>query len=475
MACEFNIAQIVEATGGKVLSTAEKNFVGVGTDTRQSLDKQIFIALKGDSHDAHGFLSAAVGKGAKCLVVHDEAKLTPELLSKVTVIRVNDTLQALQDLALYWRKKIKAKIFGITGSNGKTTTKEFAATLMAAQFKVHYSRGSYNNHWGVPLTLLGISKFSEVAIVEMGMNHSGEITQLSNIAMPDVVVCTTVGRAHIGNFGGSQQAIANAKEEIYIANPQAVKIFNYDNEYTLKMFERESKRTGADTTLVFSSFSAGAEVSLRATIMNMEGLHIVGQIGGVKGEARVPVFGRHNVVNLMAAAAQALVMKMEPELIWATLPKCQSEWGRGQLHSLPNGTQVLFDAYNANPDSMAALIKNIFEIHVPGGRKIAVLGEMLELGSEAEKFHRDLGEMIGNTDFETIWFIGPSGAAFKAGVLSSSESKNVIISGGYELELAKKLQSMLNPSDVVVLKGSRGMKLERVMQTWDPLFPTKPN
>ncbi|MCB0351486.1 MAG: UDP-N-acetylmuramoyl-tripeptide--D-alanyl-D-alanine ligase [Bdellovibrionales bacterium] len=473
MACEFTVTQILEATGGKTLSVIDKSFIGVGTDTRQPLDNKIFIALRGDQYDAHSFLAQALSKGAKCLIVDQETDEIEKLATSVTVIRVNDTLRGLQDLARYWRKKIPAVVFAITGSNGKTTTKEYAAAIMGEQFKVHYSQGSYNNHWGVPLTILGISKFHEVALLEMGMNHPGELERLSKIAMPDVVLCTTVGRAHVGNFGGSVQAIADAKEEIYLANPKAKKIFNYDNEFTLKMFERVSKLQGTDNTTVYSSFSAGSEVSLRATHMTLEGLQVVGQIGGVKGEAKVPVFGRHNTVNLMAAASMAVVMKMEPERIWAALSKCHAQWGRGQLTKLEDGTKILFDAYNSNPDSVAMLIKNMFEINMPeGGRKVAVLGEMLELGEGSAQLHQELGELIGNTDFELIWFIGPSSAAFETGFKNSGSAKTLIISNSYEESLALKLRSMLNPSDVVVIKGSRGMKLEKVMTCWNPKFAT---
>lgn len=468
MACEFTIPQILEATQGKTLSTVTKSFIGVGTDTRAALTDQIFIPLRGDRFDAHDFLHQAAAKGAKCLIIDRPEAATSELLEKVTVIQVADTLKALQDLAKFWRRKIKAKVFAVTGSNGKTTTKEFAAAILGAQFKVHYSKGSYNNHWGVPLTLLGISKFHEVAILEMGMNHPGELTQLSKIAEPDVVLCTTVGRAHIGNFGGSQQAIADAKEEIYLANPNAQKIFNYDNEHTLNMFERASKLQGAEKMIVFSSFSAGGEVGLRADRMTMDGLHVIGHIGGVKGEAQVRVFGRHNVTNLMAASCMALVMKMEPEFIWAALTKCRPQWGRGQLLKLEDGTTVLFDAYNANPDSMGVLIKNIYEMNFSENtRKVAVLGEMLELGDEAEKLHRELGQLVANANFDIIWFMGPSQHAFVQGLKDSGFQKTLIISESYEESLAKKLRSMLNPHDIVIIKGSRGMKLERVMLSWN--------
>ncbi len=471
MGCEFNLKEVSEATKGKIISTVEKNFFDVGTDTRANLSGQIFIALKGDAHDAHDYIVKAVTAGAKCLVVHRE---TPELLllkDKVSIVLVLDTLKALQDLAHYWRKKIKAKIVGITGSNGKTSTKEFAATILGRQFKVCASKGSFNNHWGVPLTLLQATKFDEVVLVEMGMNHAGELTTLSQIAEPDIVVVTTVGRAHIGGFG-SEEAIAKAKQEIYLANPKALQIYNYDNGHTLKMFEETAKKLGPDCCRAYSSFAAGAEVGLRATVMTIDSLQIVGHIGGIKGEARVPVFGRHNVVNLMAAATIAFTFGMEPELIWAALPFCQTVWGRNQLVKLANGTQVLFDGYNANPDSMTMLMKNLFEIQCEG-KKVAVLGEMLELGKDADKLHRELGELIGNTDVEMIWFYGPHGKSFEEGIRSSSDSKSIVITSDFDAETARRMHEVLEEKDLVVIKGSRGMKLERVLQTWNPQFSLK--
>ncbi len=472
MACELTLNQVLEATGGEIVSQVVKSFHGVGTDTRENLSQKIFIALKGENYDAHDFLPQAVQNGAKALIVDRLPDSISELKDKVTIVKVGDTLKGLQDLAKFWRKQIKAVVFGITGSNGKTTTKEFLATILSEQFKVHFSRGSFNNHWGVPITLLGISKFHDVAIVEMGMNHAGELAQLSKFALPDVVVCTMVGRAHVGQFENGIQGIADAKEEIYLSNPKAKKIFNYDNEYTLKMYERVSKLQGVDETIVYSSFSGGAEVSLRANSMTLDGLKVIGHIAGIKGEALVPVFGRHNITNLMAAAAMALTMKMEPELIWSAMAKCHGQWGRGQLYKLPNGTRVLFDAYNANPDSMSALIKNIFEIPNMAGKKIAVLGEMLELGDQASQLHAELGEMVGNTDIDTVWFYGEHQKDFQSGFKHASPGKNLIISNTYEEELAKKLQSMLNPQDIVIIKGSRGMKMERVLKLWDPQFST---
>lgn len=470
MACEFTLAQITEATRGEAISQHEKSFIGVGTDSRAVLQGQIFVALRGENHDSHKFLFEAIANGAKCLIIDTEVPELKDFINQVTIVKVEDTLRALQDLAKYWRRKISAKVVGITGSNGKTSTKEFLATILSRQFKVCAAKGSFNNHWGVPLTLLQVSKFDDVAVIEMGMNHPGELTALSKIAEPDFVVCTTVGRAHVGNFEGSIQAVADAKEEIYLANPKAIQIFNYDNEYTMKMFERVSKLLGPERVRVFSSFSSGgAEVSLRATHMYIDGLQVTGHIGGMKGEVKVPVFGRQNVTNLMAAATIAFSLGMEPELIWSGLQECHSGWGRNQVVTLENGTKVLFDGYNANPDSTSMLVKNLFEIQCEG-KKVGVFGEMLELGADAPQYHRELAELISNTDIEVVWFYGPSKAAFEDGLKAAGFSKTYFVSDSYDESLAKKVRNMLNPSDIVVMKGSRGMKLERVLQLWLPGF-----
>lgn len=472
MACELKVADAAKLVNGQLHGSTAVSFRGVGTDSREDLRGKLFIALKGENFDGHLFCDVAVQKGAVALIVGTDYQITEEILHKVAVIVVPSPLRALQDLATGWRRKIKAKVVGITGSNGKSTTKDFCYSLLKPFYDVHAAKKSFNNHIGVPLTILGASEATEVLLLEMGMNHAGELTELSKIAQPDVTLCTTVGRGHVGNFGGSVQSVASAKEEIYIANPNSIQIFNGDNEFTMEMFNRAVKARDPDKLKVFSSFSAGAEVSLRATHMHLDSLQVVGHIGGIKGEASVPVFGRHNVVNLMAASAVAYTLGILPEEIWKYLPECKSGWGRNQIHILPSGTKVLFDGYNANPDSVSALVKNMFEIPITDGKKVAILAEMLELGEDAGRLHEEIGALVGQTDFEVIWFFGPSAARFQQGVQASGFSKTLLVSDSYEDSLAKKVQDMLNPTDVVVIKGSRGSRVERVLRYWDPEFST---
>ena len=368
MGFEANIEEIVEATRGRLICKVADSVKGVGTDTRVDISGSLFIALKGENFDGHNYLKEAVEKGASAVLIHGEPPTLGDAVGKITVIQVNNTLSGLQELSRFWRRKFKGKVVGITGSMGKTTTKDFTKAILQSRRKVFSAKKSFNNHWGVPFTLLNANIDDDVVLVEMGMNHTGELENLSKWAEPDIVVCTTVGRSHVGNFENGIQGIADAKEEIYFSNPKAIKLFNYDNEYTLKMFERVSKLSGTDGTRVYSSFAAGAEVSLRATHMGLDGLRVTGHVGGVKGEANIPVFGRQNVTNLMAAASIAYSVGLEPEEIWDMMPECRTGWGRNQLLELQNGAKILFDAYNSNPDSMSLLIKNLYEIQAGRGR-----------------------------------------------------------------------------------------------------------
>ena len=451
MNTQFDLDFVVKSTEGTLLHQGPLSFTGIGTDTRKDLEGQLFIALKGENFDAHDFLSAALDAGATGLLVTHLPEDLAARAQKVSVVKVDDTLTALQRLAHTWRMRSKARFIAITGSNGKTTTKGFCDTILSQNYKTVSSHGSFNNHWGVPLTLLTVKPDTEMAVVEMGMNHAGELTTLARIAKPDVAIVTTVGRSHIGYFG-SEEKIAQAKEELYLESPKAVHVFNLDNSYTREMWERQKSKPGSGGIKTFSSFKSDADVHMRVIRTGMDHIEVSGHIGNVPGAATVPVFGRQNVVNLMAASALALSVGMPPEEIWKALPKCRTGWGRNQVIQLPSGASVLFDAYNANPESMAALIKNIFEI--PSRRlKVMVLGEMLELGDQAEVLHEQLGEMVGNTDVDLIWFIGPSKEAFKRGIERGDFKKSLYLSNTYEEVLALKIGSMIDSQDIIVVKG----------------------
>jgi len=459
---KFHLDDVLQATKGKILSRHQELFDGVGTDTRQRMDHQLFIALKGDNFDAHRFLVQAFEQGASALLVHEITKEIEELKSKVTIILVEDTLLGLQSLANHLRKKSKAIVIGIAGSNGKTTSKEFCGALLSAFRKVHFSKGSFNNHWGVPLTLLSQAEDAEISVVEMGMNHEGELARLAKIAEPDVVVCTYVGVEHIEYFL-TLEKIAAAEEEIYEYAPEkSIRIYNLDNEFTKKMYEKALKKNSASRILTFSE-KQKADVQLFIISATMHELTIKGNIQGLGGQATVPVFGNHNVTNLMVAASVALAVGISPEEIWQGLPRCKTNWGRNQLLATESGAEILFDGYNSNPDSMKALIENLNIVRVTG-KKIGIFAEMKELGSLSAKLHFETGEVVGRSGLDQIWFYGDHHEDFSKGLRSVGFRGKIHSTPNYDEQLSENIAKQLQLGDIALVKGSRGMQLERFVQ-----------
>lgn len=459
----MTLRDIISALHPEILGEKYKEFSGVGTDTRANLRGQLFVALKGPTYDGHNFLSEAVKAGAVALLVHDRVK-AEKFAKDITVFLVDDTLVALQDLARFWRHQHKAKILSVTGSNGKTTTKEFAAAVIGSHRNTYYNKGSFNNHWGVPLSLLNIKPDHEVALIEMGMNHLGEITTLCGIAEPDVVLVTNVGRVHLEGLG-SIENVAKAKEEMYqTSNRNVLRIFNLDNPFTEKMYHKykDSK------CITFSGKSESAHVFLKVTGESADAIEIRGSIGGVNGNARVEIFGSHNVYNLMGAAALALSLRIEPAKIWNSLSLCKTPWGRNQKVKLKSGAELLFDGYNANPESLSMMIENSKHVKV-AGRRIAIIGEMRETGDAMDKLHVEIGEKAASGDFDLIWFVGAAGKAFEQGLKAKGFNKEFLVSLQFDVTVAEKIKNQLQSNDHVWVKGSRGIGLERAVVALDPI------
>lgn len=465
---KWTLKQIADWTNAEIVASHDYDFNEIGTDTRKDLKGQVFVALKGDQFDAHDYLDKAVEAGASALLVHSFPEKFHHLRDKVSILRVNDTLEALQKFAQAYRKTLKTKIIGITGSNGKTTTKEFTAQILSAYRKTHYNQGSFNNHWGVPMTLLGIPTDTAVAVVEMGMNHAGEIQKLVEIADPDLVVCTMVGTAHL-EFFGTQKKIAEAKSEIYMySRADAVRIFNQDQDLTYDMMYPVAKKFPESRMLSFSEKNTEADVYFKIEEITMRGLKISGIIGGTRDSANVPVFGKQNLVNLMAAATLTYASGIAPEQIWKALPRCKTAWGRNQFIETEVGAEILFDGYNANPDSMKALLENV-PLLKSSGKKIGIFGQMKELGSESPKAHTDLGVLAGKTGFQQIYFIGDFHSDFAKGLQNAGYKGETFIQPQFDQAQGEKLKSSLKSGDFVVIKGSRGAETERFIPFCNPI------
>lgn len=465
---KWSLKKIAEWTNAQIISEFETNFDVVGTDTRQDLSGQIFIALKGDSFDAHNYLEQAVEKGAKALLIDQLPDKFEHLKSKVTILKCSDTLKALQSFANGYRRSLSAQVIGITGSNGKTTTKEFTAQIIGTYKKTHYSKGSFNNHWGVPLTILSAPTETEVLVVEMGMNHAGEITELVKIAEPDVVVCTMVGTAHI-EFFKTQQNIAKAKSEIYMeSKPETIRIFNQDQDLTFDMMYPVAKKFPESRMLSFSEKNHEADIYFKIQELKMKEMKISGSIAAVEGHATVPIFGKQNLTNLMAAATLAYVCKISPEKIWQTLPKCQTSWGRNQFIETKKQAEILFDGYNANPDSMKALLENIPLLKCDG-KKIGIFGQMKELGEASQEAHAEIGHIAGQCDFSQIYFIGEDHTFFEKGIQQSGFKGKIFIKSGFSEDLGQQLAVSLEAGDILIIKGSRGAHTERFISYCQPV------
>lgn len=456
------LTEILTATQGTLLTPSHKeSFIAVGTDTRKNLKDHLFIALKGDTHDAHGYLDQAVDAGATALLVHHWDPRFDSLKSKVTVILVSDTLKALQDLGQFRRRQWGKSIIAITGSNGKTTTKEFTAQILSAYKNVHYNKGSFNNHWGLPLTLLDLQADHEIAICEMGMNHSGEIRHLITIAEPNIVGVTMVGRAHLEGLG-SIEAVAQAKEEIFDPhNPNLeIGIFNLDNPWTAEMKPR-FKKPGTKP-LSFSHHPDSSTVSFQIESMDFDALKLSGSIQGQKGRCTVPVFGKQNLTNLMFAACASLAAGLSPQQIWEALPRCQTTWGRNQRLTDPkSGAEILFDGYNANPDSQKALIENL-KLLTLNRPLIGVFGEMRELGTQSPQLHEELGALASTVNFSKVFFVGQHGASFERGFKASKAPLQIF--SAVTSDLMAALKESLQNKPLISIKGSRGVKLEGILK-----------
>ena len=403
----------------------------VSIDTRTLLQDALFFAIKGDNFDGNRFAQAAIEKGAKYAVVTDETLVGDQF------ILVADSLLALQELGNYHRKKLDDTIFlSLTGSNGKTTTKELISHLLSEKYKVQHTSGNYNNHLGVPLTLLGIKSSTEIAVIEMGANHLLEIANLSKIAEPDYGLITNIGRAHIGEFGGKKNII-KAKTELYdfLKSHSRPIFFNDDNEILVKSLG------GYENKLSYSQLCDRYRY-------NLLGLQpkISCSIDGV--ECTLDLGGEHNAENLRCAIAVASHFGLDPNQLRRGISSFRAPENRSQWINTRRN-RVFLDAYNSNPDSMHAAVEYVLSTK---DESIAiVLGEMLELGEYSVQEHTDLYELLESQGVD-FYLIGES-------YMHIDSSK---VFATLEEYTARENLDLWN-GKTVLLKGSRGMKMERLL------------
>ncbi|PLR65895.1 UDP-N-acetylmuramoyl-tripeptide--D-alanyl-D-alanine ligase [Bacillus sp. UMB0893] len=438
--------------GSGLPSDKEKVMVqGVLTDSRKIESGTLFIPIVGETFDGHRFAEKALQEGSAATLWN---RSEPNPPSFGAVILVDDTLKALQQLASEYLAQLQLKVVGVTGSNGKTTTKDMVAALLSTTYKVHKTKGNFNNHIGLPLTILSMSEDTEAAVLEMGMSNRGEIELLSNLAKPDAAIITNIGESHLMNLG-SREGIAEAKLEI-VSGLKPDGILIYDGDEPL-LTERVQSMTIKSIPFGGSAHNQYAPEEISQT---ENGTFF--KIKGRNEKLFLPVLGKHNVNNALAAIAAAEYMGVSPENINEGLKEIQMTGMRLELRKTKGNLAVINDAYNASPTSMKAAIR--LAVDMQGyNQKILVLGDILELGEDLEvKFHQEVGKTIDSQKIDHLFTFGKLGAEIAAGALTNMDKNHVHVYQDKQ-ELVHQLKQTANPGDLVLIKASRGMKLEEVV------------
>ncbi|PYK10650.1 MAG: UDP-N-acetylmuramoyl-tripeptide--D-alanyl-D-alanine ligase [Verrucomicrobia bacterium] len=426
----------------------------VSSDSRTVKPGELFVALRGENFDGHDFVESAAKAGAAGAIVDSNWK--GSVPKNFALIRAKDTLQAYQELAANYRKSLTLKVVAITGSNGKTSTKDFAAAVLARRFRVTKTVGNFNNHVGVPRTILEATSGDEVGVWEIGMNHPGEIATLAKVAAPDVAVITNIGLAHL-EFMGSRERIAEEKGALAEAvGPEGTVILNADDPFTKDIATRTRGKvilagttTGTIQAADISQSGTGTDFTI------LEGAH--------RCRAQLPVPGLHMVQNALLAVAAGRVFGVSLEDCAAGLLAAPLTKARLQIRDI-GGVQFLDDSYNANPDSMKAALRTLVELDADG-KRIAVLGEMRELGDESERGHREVGETAAALKIDQLIAIGNAAAAIADGARHAGLRKTTVVNS--TSEAAELLNEIAGPGDLILIKGSRAARTEEVINQFE--------
>lgn len=434
---------ITAATGGYVLSGDARSFSGVSTDSRRTKDGELFIALKGERFDGHAFLDDALGKCTGAIVERQNRELRRDR----TIIYVKDTLKALQDIARYMRLKRDVPVIAVTGSNGKTTTKELIASILGSDYRVLQNEGNLNNHIGLPLSLTKLSEEDEIVVLEMGASAPGEIRALCEIAQPTCGVITNIGHAHLEGFrdiGTTRTTKLELLDYVDTAVVNADDLFLMEG-VTGSGFRGQLIRYGIKNPA--DIFATDIQLLEKGSVFN---LHFDEQQIRVNPH----ISGMFNVLNILAAASAGRLFNIGLQGIRQAVDSFGGVPMRLEYKAL-DGITVISDVYNANPASMEAAIAEI--VRIRKGRVIAVLGDMLELGNYQEEAHRKIGRLMAEYSVDIFIAVGPLMS------VAASEFHGVVHQVKSPEEAGRLLREIWQKGDAVLIKGSRGMHMEKVL------------
>lgn len=456
----WQMADVLEATGAKlVCGQTRHQFGGVTIDSRTIEADQIFVAIKGENHDGHRFISDVVQKGVKGLIIQQghAADLDVSGLKKngVACVAVADTVKALGDLAAFSRNRTGVKVVAITGSNGKTSTRRMTAAVLSQKYEVLTPEGNFNNEIGLPLTLLRLTEKHQWAVLELGMNHFGEIDRLGAICTPELGIITNVGPVHLEGIG-SLDGVMQAKGELLSRiKADGTAVLNADDKRVVRLAEKSPVAT--------CMFGEGPDADVSASQVQEIKTGICFKLCLPAGEVPVALNtpGRFMVQNGLAAAAVGHLIGLTPQEIKTGLESFCSTAGRLGITKTASGVSVVDDTYNANPVSMEAAIATLVKLS-DKGRSHLVVGDMLELGPEAKNWHRKIGTTVAEAGIKRLYATGQHASDVACGAVDAGMSPDMVTTGAKK-ELVTILLNEIRPDDWVLVKGSRAMKMETIV------------
>jgi len=457
----WTVNKILEATGGELLcGDHTQRFEKVSIDSRNISAADLFVAIVGEVHDAHRFIDDVIQAGVNGLVVAKKKKgklpIAEWRAREIACVAVDDTTRALGDLAAFHRSRTGVSLIAITGSNGKTTTRQMTASVVARKFSTLSTIGNYNNQIGVPLTLLKLTPEHEWAVVELGTNSPGEIARLARMCTPDIGVITNIGPAHLEGLGSLDGVMHEKSQLIDHLKSGGRVVLNADDRRVYKI----AGRTKKDVVL----FGLSKNAAIRATALQEKvtgisfSLDLPGESLGV--DLKVP--GQFMVTNALAAAAVGYLLKLPIAEIKSGLETFEPVWGRMNVFQTANGIHIIDDTYNANPDSMQGAISTLTALRA-NSRSVFVAGDMLELGRRSEALHRQVGAWVAVANIDRMLITGEFAKAVISGAVDAGMMRNHIFTGSRD-ELLEELQNFLQPGDWVLIKGSRGARMDTIVE-----------
>jgi UDP-N-acetylmuramoyl-tripeptide--D-alanyl-D-alanine ligase len=457
----WTVNEVLKATGGELLcGDKPRAFEKVSIDSRDISAGDLFVAIVGEVHDGHLFANEVVEKGVGGLVVAkdkaNELPISDWQSRQIACVAVSDTQQALGDLAAFHRSRTEVAVVAITGSNGKTTTRQMTAEVVAQKFNTLSTIGNYNNQIGVPLTLLRLAPEHTWAVIELGTSSPGEIARLAQICMPDIGVITNIGPAHLEGLGSLDGVMREKGQLIDHLKTGGRAVLNADDRRVLKIAGRTEKAV--------LLYGLAKNAAIRANTVQAK-------VGGISFNLNLPrenltvdlkVPGQFMVMNALAAAAVGHLLELSAAEIKSGLEKFKPAWGRMNIFQTANGIHIIDDTYNANPDSMQAAITTLNALRA-NNRGVFVAGDMLELGARTEPLHKQVGAWAAVANIDKLMITGEFADAVAAGAADARMNRKDIFTGSRD-EILDALKNSLRPGDWVLIKGSRGARMDIIVE-----------